>query len=480
MTETEHMAVESDARKSKLWIFRHAVIGIGVFSTLALLLAEYLFRAINPTALFSSNQVKTVPYLFQVFASDDLMQTVKIQDLVNFGPSAFWYFHIQPPLHQAIVYALALPEALTESPITSETVDMRLYVFHAVIFGLLNALIYLWARDLLRSGKWALVIVIIWSIYPGNLQMATLLDGTYLSLYLITLTFYFLYRFLKTRMSRYITFFLIALALASYTRSIFQIHIMVVLVVAVICFWWIQKDPRRWGRMVIDVLLVLLMIALPVKAYLMFGSFSTTTYGGYHRTGMLWYDPTVEAYNAIPVPAHITANAEVFKSSNNLPVIAEDNYKREQLANEWLKDHPLSETLSVLKRSADLNFQTALLPTSSYFENNFAQGAPWRAPMDWLLSGYLYLLIELAALVVIAVKRGAAGSWRLLRRYGWLIALYLMVAGTIALQNRNDWSEANRLKIFLEIPAWLAIAYAVRLVTTRKKSRRRQEESTVT
>jgi hypothetical protein len=299
------------------WLLRPSLL-VGVVSSLLLLGYEWWFRTFRPEFLASSNQVKTVPYLFQNYASDDLLQTVKIADLVSFGPLGLWYFHVQPPLHQALLYVLALPEALSGAVITSEIVDLRLYVVYGVIYGMLNALVFMWLRDLTGNLKVTWIFTVLWAIYPGNIAMATLLDGTYLSLYLITLMLYLAYRFLKTRQSRYITWWLIALVITSYTRTIFQIHFMAIIVIALVCFWWMQKDRRRIGRMVIDVLLILVILALPVQRYLMWGSFSTTSFGGFHRTGMLFYDPSPEAYEAIPIPEHIQRNAEVFQSDNNI------------------------------------------------------------------------------------------------------------------------------------------------------------------
>lgn len=463
--------VQVSARTAVRWLAKPSV-AIGWLSTLALLAAEALFRILRPEALYTSNQVQTVPYLFQNYASDDLLQTVKIADLVSFGPLGLWYFHVQPPIHQAILYALALPETLSNAPITSEIVDLRMYVLYTVVYGLLNALLFVWARDLTRSTRLSLIVTALWAIYPGNLQMATLLDGTYLSLYLITLTLYLLYRFLRTREAKYATLFLASLTVTSYARTIFQIHVVVVLVVAVFCFWWMQKDRRKAGLMIVDVVLILIMVALPVKQYLMFGSFSTTTFGGYHRTGMLFYDPPPLLYYSTHVPENVVRNAEVFKSDNNIPVIAEDNYIREQLANQWIASHPIGETVGVLLRSLNLNFQTAMSPTSEYGDNEFAHSPFWRAPMDYVLSGYRYVALAFLVMIGIVVLRGLRDSLGLLRRYGWLVALYLMIAVTVGLQNRNEWSEANRLKIFVEIPVWLGATYLVHLIGMRLQGRR--------
>lgn len=445
---------------------------IGVVSSLSLLAYEIAFRYLRPELLFSSNQLKTVPYLFQNFASDDLMQTVKIQELANFGPKGLWYFHIYPPLHEALLYVLALPNILTNQPVTSEVVDLRLYVVYAILFGLLNALIFMWVRDVTRSTRLGLVIVILWSIYPGNLQMATLVDGTYLSLYLTTLTFYFLYRFLRTKHAKYLTYWLISVAVTTYARPLFQWQLIIPVVLVVGLFIYMSRRTSRGWLVAVDVLMVILIVALPVKSYLMWGSLSTTTYAGFHRTGMLYYDPPKDLYDAVVVPPGALANAEVFKSAYNLPILVTDNYAREQLANEWIKSHSIGELAGVLAKSFNTNFQNALYPTSEYFPNHLSQDLPWRAPMDRILSGYLYLLLGIGTVVAIFALRGVRGSLALLRRYGWLIGYYLMLAGTIALQNRNEWTEASRLKIFIEIPIWVAAAYLVHLIGLRLQRRR--------
>lgn len=469
------MAYQDRSRGTRLIAFaRKPTTVIVLVSWLALGLYQWLFRVLRPEGLSSSAQVETVPYLFQNYASDDLLQTVKIADLVEFGPLGLWYFHVQPPLHQAILYVLALPEVLSGSDVTSEIVDLRMYVVYIVIFGLLNALVFLWLRDLTRNKAITWTFTILWAIYPGNIAMATLLDGTYLSLYLITLMLYFMYRFLRTRQSRYITWWLVAFTVTSYARTIFQIHFMILLAAALVAFWWMQRDRRRWAIMALQVILVVVTVALPVQRYLMWGSFSTTSFGGFHRTGMLFYDPSPEAYEAIQIPEEIQRRSEVFQSDNNIPIIVADNIRREQLANEWIADHSIGELVSVLWASVRLNFETGLAPTSMYSRNDFSHNLLWRAPMNTVLSGYTYPAIAVLAIVAILVLVGPRRFFGYFRRYGWLMAFYLVIAGTILLQNRNDWSEAHRLKVFVEIPVWLSVAFAFSLAVERLRLRRSQ------
>ena len=100
--------------------------------------------------------------------------------------------------------------------------------------------------------------------------------------------------------------------------------------------------------------------------------------------------------------------------------------------------------------------------------------------MDRILSGYFYLLLGFGTVIAIFVMRGLRGTLGLLRRYGWLIAYYLMVAGTISIQNRNEWTEASRLKIFIEIPVWVAAAYLAHLVGLRLLHRKNRQQSSKT
>ena len=450
---------------TKLWRVQVLIAGI---SSALLLVYEALFRTLNPQGLLSSNLVPTVPYLFQVFSSDDLLQTTQIQELSNFGPLGLWYLHIQPPIFDALRYVLVLPEVLMDKqPITSELVDLRLYVLYAIVFGLLNAVLFTWAYRLLASWKWALVITVLWSLYPGNLQMATLLDSTYLSMYFITLCFYFLYMFLRNRTHGYLTAFLAAVLLASYTRTLFQFQFLILMLIALIFFWRMLKGHRRGVLVAVDVVLVLLLFALPLKQYALFGSFSTTTFAGPHRIGMLFYDPPEAEWRAVEYPQRIWDNGRVFRSYPNLEDIVVESYQKERLADQYLKQHPV-ESVKGLVRSVGVNWNTGMYPTSEYFPNQLAQGVPWRAPMDWLLSGWRYIALVLGAIAVIWWQLGTAGFWRRMRRYGWLVGFYLLQLATLSLANRDDWTEVNRLKIFIEIPAWLAVAYATWLVATRR------------
>jgi hypothetical protein len=97
--------------------------------------------------------------------------------------------------------------------------------------------------------------------------------------------------------------------------------------------------------------------------------------------------------------------------------------------------------------------------------------------MNAALSGDIYVAIAVIAILGVCVMAGPRGTIRYFRRYGWLMIFYAIIAGTILLQNRNDWSEAHRLKIFIEIPVWLCAALLIARIVTRINNRQSRLQS---
>ncbi len=59
---------------------------------------------------------------------------------------------------------------------------------------------------------------------------------------------------------------------------------------AVISFWFISRQ-RKWWLLALNIFLVALLCAIPVKMKILYDTWDVTTYGGYHRVGPLWIDP---------------------------------------------------------------------------------------------------------------------------------------------------------------------------------------------
>ena len=447
-----------------------APVVVVVASALLLHLAQRTLRVVA---------FDTLPegYRMQIWTSNWTMQTLGLEDMASFGPRALWYDHVYPPLLDAVRFGLM--QVFGADPLAPPyiPVDFALYALFAFCFGVTNAVVYLWVRDLTRSGWWALGATVAWAVSPGYLMVMMLLEPSPLAVTFISVMFYLVYRFLRTRRLGYVTGFLLALLLASLTRNVTQSHVLVIVTVAVVVFSF-MATRRAWWVMVLNVALLGLLFAMPLKQQVMFGTWDTSTYSGYHRAGMLWIDP-----RTVPdaqYPQHIIDNALIFSSRANTQETLKDNYRLSAAANELLTSDPL-EAAARLGRSLTITVPEALRPTSSYTQNFLVDRLPWRTAYDWVFSEWRYLLLILAVSGTIVWSRGWRGSAGLLRRYGWFLVFYGLVAAPVLWSNRyfpgrEDegpiWTDAVRLKIFLEIPFFVLLVYAVWLVAQRARGGR--------
>ncbi len=470
---------ESQSHETPRWRITRlpwlAPLLVAVSSTLGLHLLERSFR-------LSSPQLLTEGYRFQDWSSNWTMQTLGLEEMAPFGPKALVYDHIYPPFLDAMRFILMLPETNAGQPPSQMSVDFRLYVVYAIFFGLINAMVYLWVRDLTKSGWWALGATFCWAISPGFLTIMMLLEPTPPALLFIVAAFYFLYRFLKTRRLGYATGFFAAVLLASVTRNLMQPHFFAVIVVALIAFWF-MASKRAWWALALNIVLVGLMLVLPLKQYIMYDTFDTSTYGGYHRVGPLWIDPRTVA--DVEYPPDIVDNALAFSSRYNTQETLKDNYRLSAAADRFVVEHPF-EAVQNLARSVTITMPQIFRPTSEYTQNYLVATLPWRAAFDWVFSTWHYLLLMLASAVIIILAKGRAGSLRLLRRYAWFLAFFALLVIPVVWSNRYTpgaedlgpiWTEATRLKIFLEVPVFVCIAYALWLITRTGRQRAREAQS---
>ena len=468
---TSPVRADERGRSRRQWI---APVVVALGSSLILFVTETFLRATLPAdRLFEG-------YRFQAWSSNWMMQTIGLEDMQAFGPKALWLMHVYPPGLDAVRYLLMLPNAGQDIAVVQPTVDLRLYALYCALYGLLNALVYVWLRDLLgreTSRWWAIGGMLLWAVYPGNLMVATLLEGSQLSLITVAFAYYFLYRFCRSRRVGYATAFLAATLAASMTRSVVQTHVLVVLLVAAVVLWWLARN-RRWWWLLANLVLVALMAIIPAKNLVLYGSFTPSTFGGYHRVGMLFLDPMI-----VPAPVYpeqLEPNALVFSSRYNTRELAMDNYRLEAGANAFVREHPY-EAVRGMAASLKVTIPQALRPTSEYVTNPLVESMPWTGAYNWIFSGWRYLLLLFGAAVAIITSRGWRGTGRLVRRYGWFIAFWALIAFPVIFSNRYRpgeepagaiWTDAMRLKIFLEIPIYVALVYALYVTVLRLRRRR--------
>lgn len=446
-----------------------APLMVAGFSSGALFLAIDRFRSLNSSSLPQG-------YLIQDWSSNWMMQTLGLEEMIPFGPKAFWYSHVYPPMQDIIRYIFTFPETNAGLEVSAIAVDLRLYTLYIILYGLVNALLYIWLRSLTGNGWVSIAVTTIWAVHPGYITVMTLLESSPLAMFTISISLFSLYMFLRYRQMAWSTAFFACLLLASLARTVTQIHFLVVIVIAGVVFWFIAQN-RKWWLTILNVLLIVLLFAIPVKMKVLYDTWDVTTYGGYHRSGPLWIDP-----RTVPEPVYpqkIVDNALAFSSRFNTQEQVKDNYRLSAAAGDFLLSQPL-ESVQRLGKSLAITVPEALRPSSQYTQNYFVETLPWRSLWDSLFSGWVYMLLIGFSATVIFVKRGWRNVARLFIKYGWFAVIYGLLALPILFSNRyfpgNEdmgpvWTDAIRQKVFLEMPIWAVMGYALWLVLQKNPIR---------
>jgi len=334
-----------------------------------------------------------------------MMQTLGLEEMIPFGPQSFWYSHIYPPLLDMIRYVFTFPETNSGEPVSAMAVDFRLYALYAIVYGLVNALLFVWTRSLTKNNWVALGVTVVWAIHPGYITTMTLLESSPLSMLTISLTLFSLYMFLRYRNLMWSSAFFASLFLASLARTVTQIHVLAFLLIALISFWFISQK-RSWWFFGVNILIIALTFALPIKMKVMYDTWDVTTFAGYHRAGLLWIDP-----RTVPEPEYpqeIVDNALAFSTRFNTQETLKDNYRLSAAANQFLFSHP-TEAVRNLAKSLTITVPEILRPSSKYTQNYMVEKIPWRDAWDWLFSGIPYLLLICASAFMIGVAAVCVG-----------------------------------------------------------------------
>ena len=426
----------------------------GAIGSLALFLFQAVVRLTRTDDLFGG-------YRFQAWSSEEFMQEVRINDLLEIGPIGLWYLHVQPPMLDAMRFMLVLPEYLTGSSVSARVIDERMYGAYILLYGVLVAVVFAWVRSFTKSSKWAVVGSLVIGAYPGTIAMATLLDGTFLATVLTTIMLYLLYLSLRDRSNRLLNWWLLTLLLLSWTRVVFQIHILILVPIVV---WLIYRYRIvRTSRVALglSVILVGALFALPAKQYVMYGTWATTTFAGNHQVEVVSYRPTPEELAAVEIPDKYLENAERFVSGFNIPANVETNYVLSQVATDYYLRDPF-QVFKNLLWGMQMNLSQALLFTHDYSilgagpANIAADSLPWTPPPSRALGATFYLGPLFAMIALLVYSFGTRGLFARARWYAGFLFMSGIILLTTLLANRYDWSESDRLKFYL-IPSAVVV-----------------------
>ena len=512
----------------KLWVAPLIVWIAGVAAFWLAVVWVWVFR---PALVFDGFKIREG-------SSDSAWQTIRLNEMWSFGPTTLWWEHIYPPLYDGMRFLLMQPETISGGQPDFLAVDFRLYVIHSVLFGLTSMVVYLWVRDLTHNGWWSLAGALLWIVAPGSFAFFIELNQTGLAIAAMAVALFFLYRFCRTRKAGYATAFLVAILVASLTRNVVQIHVLVVLIVASIAFWWISSN-RRSRSLVINLLLVALIAFWPARAFILYATFDVSTHTGYNRAGALWINPldvpeyvpgdakdvytqyvaaeeflnnptilatltptevqerrtafflleqqwrevqqqypNVDFERAGVYPDRLLANATKLSSNWNTQETLRDNYRLGKVTNDYIFGQPIEATSSAL-RSLTVTVPTMFRSVYVQWSNSFNSSFPGIKTLDWVFSGWRFGLLIMVSAGIIVGHFGARNTGRLLIRYGWFGAFWVLTAIPVFLSNRY-WptdvpepihSEADRLRALIDIPVYVGITFAAYLMFKTVHSR---------
>ena len=389
-------------------------------------------------------------YPFQLWTSDQMMQTLTISELQKDKFSNLWYLHKQPPLLDFIrIIVISLGEFINATNL-AEFTDRTLYVLWAFTFASLVMIVLVWVGESLDSRRIGLAIAIVWLFNPGALHMAVMLEGTMLSSLLTTLLLFELWRFSNDKGSD-VRIILICISLF-LLRSVYQWYFIIPLILSL---YIAGTATKRIVKIVGFISIIIFLYS--AKQFLLFNTISTATFGGQHKLGIIWYKPDSgelsremdKAKQLINYPE----NAKKFKDKFNtehqlLTHIASENIFKQRLA------CCLQESLSGILRSIKLNLEHFLEPTSRYpiankNSNPFGDQQSWTEVLEKIFSGWLMIAVLAVVLLLYLIR--FVGNYSSYRRRSLAPAImFSYIFLILLLSNRYHWAEAERLKFFLE------------------------------
>jgi len=429
---------------------------IGAVSCIGLSFYEHQLRYTVGDGLFYG-------FYFQQWHSDEMQQTVNVSVLREKGVVSFWYLHVQPPIYDFIRYVLSFGGPGRSNIAAQTTLDGRIYLLYCFVYGAFNQLIYLGSRALGFRPQVAILFAILWAIYPGNLAIATLLDSTYLSAFLFAWVIFTLYLYLREPSLSRLAFFLIIFLVASWTRTIFQVHFFALLLVVVGLVIFVFHGQNSTKASIVALPLATALFFLPLKQQYLYGTLATTTFAGQHAVEGIWYKPSIDEISSIDVPKRYLENAQQLQNKYNSVEQVVINYRYEKIFYKILMARP-ALVLDGIQKSLLQGMRHLWSPTQDYVPNKLIQSLPWVRLSRLASNGLSYFSIALLGLVgyLVAIYHGFC-DFRL--RYMIIFGFIGLAFATIIIgSNRYEWTEAERLKFLIEAPFLLFCLHGIYLL----------------
>lgn len=382
---------------------------------------------------------------FHPWTSEYMMQTVSVGDLRLEPFKSLWYNHIQPPVFDAIRAAIAAFYPNANGEALMRRVDAGLYGLWTLVYAATAVLVFSWIRSL-RGPRSAAIAFIVFLLLPGPIFYATFLDSTLLSSTLILWFLWALWRFGRGEAAP-AELALVSVALF-FTRSVFQWPFLVVLGSSL----WLMAVPRaRAIRVLLPISAV--MIAFLAKQYVLFGLTTTSSFGPdsfckglseyCHGTARVDLPKTTDRFNAFVLRRAEKLNGEY---NYNQEAFLKRSFSQMEEYKALLRRLTPGRLIELLK----INLDFYLRPTSRHSSHVIVDRLLWRAPLEFLLSGWSFvtLLVLSTAAWIRGCRKETGEARRRALRNGLALALPALYVATVTIVFESG--ENMRYRFFLE------------------------------
>lgn len=401
--------------------------------------------------------------------SDKMMQALPVERLRADPLKSLLCLDRQPPALNVLRAGLA---AMSGEPADSvhllPRVDQLMYLAWAVQYAMLSVLVFFWLRLATSCSWFSLLGAAAWSLLPAPLHFSVLLEGTLLSALAVSWLLYELQRSLAAPARGAPLAF--AAAAAFYARSVFQWYFFPVFLAAAHVGGLGRKEMKTLA-------LLSLLLAGPLlgKQWLFKETLATSTFEGDHKLGLVWYYPPPEEVNEffrdVQPPKLPPANSLSGIVLRWCPAMPDRFLNQVNLAifHRYVRQQPADAFRGVMK-SVALNASTFWKSSASSNADHLAFFSPLRDPGVWLFSEWRLQLLGLLTLLLWASRVSRMARTERTAELRKAAALGLVAGYVVAilhLANRYDWTEAERLKFFLEPAFFVFLLAELRLAVIR-------------
>ena len=419
-----------------------------------LALAYSLTIQVASRALYGGELYKG--YLFQPWSGDEMMQTLSWQELSRRSLSALWFNHVQPPMLDGIRLFLGRIHEffISKDSATAKDVDIQMYFFYSILFAAIATLIFIWVAGLTQKLGIGLITAAAFVVYPANLAYSTLLEGTYLSTFMVTTFFVVLFFALRNKSAGLLLASISLLTLLTLTRNIFAVPLLVVLVVLYVLYLTIHFRQWQLRQYLVAFIFLATLFLLPLKQWIMFDTWSPTSFSGDHLAQSFGLNrPSVCPQEGLGIHLDDTASrlaTRVIDKWNTPDQLALNNCL-EQATIFKILDDPVGSARYFFSTVPFLMDRFLDAPDAQYLQMNRAASL---IPLGSLSkTGYAFLFLGgISLLILLAFATYSVREIRtFLTRY-WLFFAVLTVAlwAAVLFSNNSVGVEPNRYRFIFE------------------------------